>query len=65
MWNQQVCWSRLDHTFCVTDITTILDNDGKLEKAQQIAAHASTKTTKLYDRRDDDLTQDEIERIRI
>ena len=57
--------SACNHTFRATGITTFLENDGKLEKAQQIAAHASTKTTKLYDRRDDDLTQDEIERIRI
>ena len=34
-----------------------------LEHAQQIAGHASPKTTKLYDRTADTVTVDEIERI--
>ena len=34
-----------------------------LEHAQQIARHASPKTTKLYDRTADTVTVDEIERI--
>src|SRR4030081_2403369 len=38
------------HTFRATGITTYLTNGGTLEHAQQIAAHASPKTTKLYDR---------------
>jgi site-specific recombinase XerD len=54
-----------NHTFRATGITTYLENNGTLEKAQQIAAHASTRTTKLYDRRDDQLSLDEIERIQI
>ena len=37
--------------------------EGALEKAQQIAAHESPKTTKLYDRTSDQITLDEIERI--
>ena len=36
---------------------------GTIEKAQQIAAHESPKTTKLYDRTSDQITLDEIERI--
>ena len=36
---------------------------GTLEHAQQIAGHASPKTTKLYDRTADTVTVDEIERI--
>jgi hypothetical protein len=36
-----------------------------LEHAQQIAAHASPKTTKLYDRKADTISLDEIERIMI
>ena len=36
---------------------------GTLEHAQQIAGHASPKTTKLYDRTADTITVDEIERI--
>ena len=36
-----------------------------LEHAQQIAAHESPRTTKLYDRTSDQITLDEIERIAI
>ena len=48
-----------------TGITNYLQNGGTLEKAQQIAAHESPRTTKLYDRTSDQLTLDEIERIQI
>jgi len=51
------------HTFRATGITAYLSNGGTLEHAQQIAAHASPKTTKLYDRTADTITLDEIERI--
>jgi len=51
------------HTFRATGITTYLLNGGTLEKAQQIAAHESPRTTKLYDRTNDEITLDEVERI--
>ena len=51
------------HTFRATGITAYLSNGGTLEHAQQIAGHASPKTTKLYDRTADRVTVDEIERI--
>ena len=51
------------HTFRATGITAYLSNGGTLEHAQQIAAHASPKTTKLYDRTTDTISLDEIERI--
>ena len=51
------------HTFRATGITAYLSNGGTLEHAQQIAGHASPKTTKLYDRTADSITVDEIERI--
>ena len=51
------------HTFRATGITVYLSNGGTLEHAQQIAGHASPKTTKLYDRTADTITVDEIERI--
>jgi hypothetical protein len=35
----------------------------RLENAQAMANHASTRTTQLYDRRRMDLTLDEVERI--
>jgi site-specific recombinase XerD len=53
-----------NHTFRATGITVYLENGGSIEKAQQIAAHESPRTTKLYDRTSDELTLDEIERIR-
>ena len=53
------------HTFRATGITAYLKNGGRLEIAQQIAAHESSRTTGLYDRRGDDVSLDEVERIRI
>jgi site-specific recombinase XerD len=54
-----------NHTFRATAITAYLKNGGKLEIAQQIAAHESSRTTGLYDRRDDYVNLDEVERIGI
>jgi len=51
------------HTFRATGITTYLKNEGTLEKAQFMANHASARTTKLYDRRQDEVSLDEVERI--
>jgi integrase len=53
------------HTFRATGITTYLENGGDLETAQHIAGHASANTTRIYDRRDDHVDQEEIERVRI
>jgi integrase/recombinase XerD len=53
------------HTFRATGITTYLQNGGTIEHAQQIANHESPRTTKLYDRTNDAISLDEIERIRI
>jgi site-specific recombinase XerD len=54
-----------NHTFRATGITAYLENGGALEHAQSMAAHESPRTTKLYDRTKDRLTQDEVERIRL
>jgi site-specific recombinase XerD len=54
-----------NHTFRATGITAYLRNGGTLENAAAMAAHASTRTTQLYDRRRDRLTLDEVERVRI
>ncbi len=51
------------HTFRATGITCYLLGGGSLEHAQRIAAHESTRTTKLYDRTSDTISLDEIERI--
>ena len=54
-----------NHTFRATGITAYLKNGGVLEKAATMANHASTRTTQLYDRRSDDITLDEVERVLI
>jgi len=51
------------HTFRATGITEYLRNGGKLEIAQQMANHESARTTGLYDRRNDQVSLDEVERI--
>jgi hypothetical protein len=38
------------HTILAIQITVYLSNDGTLEHAQQIAAHSSPRTIKLYER---------------
>ncbi|WP_192385768.1 tyrosine-type recombinase/integrase [Mesorhizobium silamurunense] len=53
-----------NHTFRATGITAYLLNNGTLEKAAKMANHASTRTTQLYDRRDDSIVLSEVERIR-
>jgi site-specific recombinase XerD len=54
-----------NHTFRATGITAYLKNNGLLEHAQTIANHASPRTTKLYDRRSDEISLDEVEKIAI
>jgi integrase/recombinase XerD len=54
-----------NHTFRATGITAYLKNGGTHEKAAMIANHASTRTTQLYDRRNDEVSLDEVERILI
>jgi site-specific recombinase XerC len=52
-----------NHTFRATGITAYLKNGGTLENAAAMANHASTRTTQLYDRRHDEISLDEVERI--
>jgi len=52
-----------NHTFRATGITAYLKNAGTLEHAQKMASHSSPRTTKLYDRRQDQISLDEVERI--
>ena len=51
------------HSWRARGITAYLENGGLLEHAQQMAAHASARTTKLYDRRGEAISLDEVERI--
>ena len=54
-----------NHTFRATGITAYLKNGGTIERAATMANHASTRTTQLYDRRPDDVTIEDVERIRL
>lgn len=54
-----------NHSFRATGITAYLKNGGTLEKAAMMANHSSTRTTQLYDRRSDEVSLDEVERVLI
>lgn len=54
-----------NHSFRATGITAYLKNGGTLERAAAMANHSSTRTTQLYDRRSDEVTLDEVERVLI
>jgi len=53
------------HSLRATGITDYLKNQGTLENARQMANHSSPRTTKLYDRRNDETSLDEYEKIGI
>jgi len=54
-----------NHSVCVIGKTDYLKSEGTLEHAQNMAAHSSPRTTKLYDRRNDETALDEYEKVRI
>jgi len=54
-----------NHSFGATGITAYIAGGGTVEKAQKMAGHSSTKTTELYNRTEDEITLDEVERIAI
>jgi hypothetical protein len=54
-----------NHPLRSTGITGYLRNVGKLEIARQMTKNESARTTGLYDRRDDQVSLDEVERILI
>ena len=53
-----------NHTFRATGITSYLSMRSPIERAAIIVGHASVTTTQIYDRRSDDMTLDEILKIR-
>jgi integrase/recombinase XerD len=57
-------YSTCCHTFRATRITAYPQKGSALEHAQQIAAHESPRTTRLYDRTQHVISLDEVERIR-
>ena len=52
------------HSFRATGLTRFLEEGGTLEGAQNIADHADSRTTKLYDRRPQNVLREDVERIR-
>jgi len=53
------------HTFRATGITDYPTNGGRIEVAQRMAGHSNAKRQGLYDRRNDDISVGEVERIGI
>ena len=54
------------HSLRATGITAYLEHpDARVEVAQYLAGHARTETTRLYDRREEHVSLDEVERIGI
>ena len=53
------------HIWRATGITIYLENDGRLEHTQQMAGYESPRTTRLYDRTKNEITLNEVERIRL
>jgi site-specific recombinase XerC len=54
-----------NHSLRATGITDYLKSEGTLEHAQAMANHSSPRTTKLYDRRSDETSLDEYEKVGI
>lgn len=52
-----------NHSNRATGITLYLLAGGSLDRARIMANHADSRTTQLYDRRDDRVSLDEVERI--
>lgn len=54
-----------NHSFRAIGITDYMNNGGDITIAQRMAGHEDISTTRLYDRRDDDIDFGEIERVGI
>jgi integrase len=53
------------HSFRVTTRTDLLEQGVPLEDVQRLAGHADPRTTRLYDRRNKQVTRNVVERISI
>jgi site-specific recombinase XerD len=53
------------HSFRVTTITNLLEQDVPLEQVAYLAGHSDSRTTSLYDRRGKKVTRNIVERISI
>ena len=54
-----------NHSFRAIGITDYLENGGDINIAKRMAGHSNIKTTELYDRRADEVSFSEIERVGI
>ncbi len=54
-----------NHSFRAIGITDYLQNGGDINVARRMAGHSNIKTTELYDRRGDEVSFSEIERVGI
>lgn len=54
-----------NHSFRAIGITDYLERGGDINIAKRMAGHSNIKTTELYDRRSDDVSFSEIERVGI
>jgi integrase/recombinase XerD len=61
--NAKIIGEYSPHSFRATGITNFLEQGGTLEAAP-LAGHADSRTTKLYDRRDQRILVEDVERIR-
>jgi site-specific recombinase XerD len=62
--NAGIVGSYSPHSFRATGLTRFLEEGGTLEGAQNIADHADSRTTKLYDRGGQKVLREDVERIR-
>jgi site-specific recombinase XerD len=51
------------HSFRVSTLTDLLESGAELSDVQHFAGHADARTTKLYDRRQEKITRNLVERI--
>ena len=54
-----------NHSFRGIGITDYLERGGDINIAKRMAGHSNVKTTELYDRRGDEVSFSEIERVGI
>lgn len=54
-----------NHSFRAIGLTDYMENGGDITMAQRMAGHANIKTTQVYDRRSDEVSFSEIERVGI
>ena len=59
------CDTVADHTFRVTVVTDLLNQNVPLEDVQYLAGHSNPRTTQIYDRRRRRVTRNIVERISI